>query len=78
MTEVLEKKVIKPNPAQQKCIDTIDGKILVLAGPGTGKTFTVIHRISEMLNRGISPDKILCLTLCNLSVCHGFMVMARM
>lgn len=62
MTEVLEKKVIKPNPAQQKCIDTIDGKILVLAGPGTGKTFTVIHRISEMLNRGISPDKILCLT----------------
>lgn len=57
-----EKKVITPNKAQQKCIDTIDGKILVLAGPGTGKTFTVIHRISSMLKRGIKPEAILCLT----------------
>ncbi|MGN1154493.1 MAG: ATP-dependent helicase [Candidatus Gastranaerophilaceae bacterium] len=62
IVETNEKKVIKPNAAQQKCIDTIDGKILVLAGPGTGKTFTVIHRISSMLERGISPEKILCLT----------------
>ena len=59
---VEEKKVIKPNKAQQKCIDTIEGKILVLAGPGTGKTFTVIHRISAMLKRGVKPETILCLT----------------
>lgn len=57
-----KKKVITPNKAQQKCIDTIEGKILVLAGPGTGKTFTVIHRISEMLKKGIKPETILCLT----------------
>ena len=62
MTEVLEKKAIIPNAAQQRCIDTINGQILVLAGPGTGKTFTVIHRISAMLQKGIEPEKILCLT----------------
>ena len=62
MTEVLEKKAIIPNAAQQRCIDTINGQILVLAGPGTGKTFTVIHRISAMLQKGIAPEKILCLT----------------
>ena len=39
----------KPNERQQMCIDTIDGKIMVLAGPGTGKTFTVTKRISSML-----------------------------
>ena len=56
------KTVIKPNKMQQKCIENIDGKFLVLAGPGTGKTFTVIQRIKEMLLRGIAPEKILCLT----------------
>ena len=60
--EAILEKVIKPNSAQQKCIDTIYGSILVLAGPGTGKTFTVVHRISAMLKKGILPEKILCLT----------------
>lgn len=61
VANVIKKEII-PNSAQQRCIDTIDGSILVLAGPGTGKTFTVIHRISSMLKRGIPADKILCLT----------------
>ena len=41
--QVIEK--IKPNIKQQECIDNINGKYLVLAGPGTGKTFTIIQRI---------------------------------
>ncbi len=53
---------IKPNVKQQECIDTIDGKVMVLAGPGTGKTFTVIQRIKAMLEMGIKPETILCLT----------------
>ena len=53
---------IKPNTKQQECIDNIDGKYLVLAGPGTGKTFTIIQRIKAMLERGIVGSKILCLT----------------
>ena len=58
----MTKTEIKPNAMQQKCIDNIDGKYLVLAGPGTGKTFTIIQRIKEMILRGINPEKILCLT----------------
>lgn len=53
---------ITPNTKQQACIDTIDGKVMVLAGPGTGKTFTVIQRIKAMLLKGIKPETILCLT----------------
>lgn len=52
----------KPNERQQECIDNIDGKIMVLAGPGTGKTFTVTKRIAAMIEKGIKPDSILCLT----------------
>ena len=37
--------IITPNSKQQECIDNIDGKYLVLAGPGTGKTFTMIQSI---------------------------------
>ena len=53
---------IKPNTKQQECINNINGKYLVLAGPGTGKTFTIIQRIKSMIERGIEPSKILCLT----------------
>lgn len=53
---------ILPNKKQQECIDTINGSIMVLAGPGTGKTFTVIERIKGMLEKGVEPSKILCLT----------------
>lgn len=48
--------------AQKLCVDNIEGKYLVLAGPGTGKTFTIIQRIKKMLELGIKGEKILCLT----------------
>jgi len=59
---VAEKKT--PNAQQQKCIDfdNVKGKYLVLAGPGTGKTFTIVERIKNMLLNGVEPEKILCLT----------------
>ena len=60
MSEIKTK--ILPNKKQQECIDTISGKVMVLAGPGTGKTFTVIERIKNMLEKEIDPAKILCLT----------------
>ena len=53
---------IKPNEKQEECIKEINGKIMVLAGPGTGKTFTLINRIKNMLLSKIKPDTILCLT----------------
>ena len=52
----------EPNENQKKAIEKIDGTIMVLAGPGTGKTFTIIERIKYMIKKGIEPDKILCMT----------------
>ena len=64
MTEaVLEKEEITPNKKQMECIVHKDGPMMVLAGPGTGKTFTVTKRIKYMLeHHKIQPEKILCLT----------------
>ena len=55
-------KTICPNAGQQECIKTLNGPVMVLAGPGTGKTFTIIQRIKFMIESGIAPDSILCLT----------------
>lgn len=58
----IQKATITPNEKQIECIKTLDGPVMVLAGPGTGKTFTVIQRIKYMLEQGIPPEVILCLT----------------
>ena len=70
MTEIIcENNITKtprPNEKQCECINNVDGKYLVLAGPGTGKTFTVTHRIKHMVeDLKISPERILCLTFSN-------------
>lgn len=71
MENVLEKentkKLPEPNAKQKECIyNTRLGKYLVLAGPGTGKTFTVTRKIKHMIeNEGVEPEKILCLTFSN-------------
>jgi DNA helicase-2/ATP-dependent DNA helicase PcrA len=58
----VQKKKITPNQKQWECIQSLSGPIMVLAGPGTGKTFTIIQRIKYMLEQGILPETILCLT----------------
>lgn len=58
----MQQNKITPNDKQMECIKTVDGPVMVLAGPGTGKTFTIIQRIKYMLERGITPSSILCLT----------------
>ena len=59
----IKSKPIVPNNKQSECINnTKNGQYLVLAGPGTGKTFTVIHKIEKMLSDGVEPSSILCLT----------------
>lgn len=60
---VTETGKITPNAEQQKCIDGINGIYMVLAGPGTGKTFTLSRRIESMLKKHkIKAEEILCLT----------------
>ncbi len=42
-----------------------DGPLLVDAGPGTGKTRTLVHRIQRLLEKGVSPASIVALTFSN-------------
>ena len=51
------------NEKQQEAVDTIDGPLLVVAGPGSGKTELLSLRVGNILRRAqVSPHNILCLT----------------
>lgn len=51
------------NIAQKSAVDTIEGPVLVIAGPGTGKTHVLTARIANIMARtDTSPHNILCLT----------------
>lgn len=53
----------KLNDAQRKAVDTIEGPVLVLAGPGTGKTQVLTTRIANILKEtDTDPSSILALT----------------
>jgi DNA helicase II / ATP-dependent DNA helicase PcrA len=51
------------NKEQKEAVDTIDGPVMVIAGPGTGKTSILTLRIANILRcTDTSPDSILALT----------------
>ncbi|MBI1810221.1 MAG: ATP-dependent helicase [Gemmatimonadetes bacterium] len=50
------------NEAQARAATHPDGPLLVIAGAGTGKTRTLVHRVALLLERGIRPERILLLT----------------
>ena len=58
-----EKRYKTLNARQQQAVDTIDGPLLVLAGPGTGKTELLSMRAANILKQTDTlPNSILCLT----------------
>lgn len=55
-----------PSPDQQAAIDATEKHVHVAAGPGTGKTTTLVHRVKKLIEvDGVDPRKILVLTFSN-------------
>ncbi len=54
------------NEQQRRAVDTIDGPVMVVAGPGTGKTQLLSMRVANILRQtDTDPTAILCLTFTN-------------
>ncbi|MEY3367255.1 MAG: hypothetical protein RI973_410 [Bacteroidota bacterium] len=57
------------NPAQKQAVDQIEGPVMVIAGPGTGKTHILAARIGRiLLETDALPHNILCLTFTDAGV----------
>ncbi|MBW1972100.1 MAG: UvrD-helicase domain-containing protein [Deltaproteobacteria bacterium] len=69
--DILPKKlelfdISKIEPAQEEAISHYGEPMMVIAGPGTGKTYTLVNRIAYLINNGIAnPKNILAVTFTN-------------
>ena len=53
----------KLNTQQKRAVDTVEGPVMVIAGPGTGKTQILSRRVANILtNHHSNPEEIVCLT----------------
>ena len=63
MLDIFQTRLKNLNSAQKKAVTTIDGPVLVIAGPGSGKTEILSLRVAQILNETqVLPSQILCLT----------------